>query len=98
MDLTNLIKSKALEIGFQKIGISPPDVPLLYNNYFDSWLASEKSGTMKWLENRKEERKEIFKYFTEVNSIISVAMNYCTGTSDQIVAKGNLAHKFSNYA
>lgn len=98
MDLTNLIKSKVLELGFQKVGISSPTEPLLDNDYFDSWLAYEKNGTMKWLENRKEERKDIQKYFPEVKSIISVAINYFTGTSGQIVANGDQSIKFSNYA
>ncbi len=70
----------------------------MYNNYFDNWLASGKNGTMKWLENRKQERKNIIKYFPEVKSIISVAINYFTGTSDQIVTKGKSVYKFSNYA
>ena len=86
------------EIGFHKIGISSPGEPLLYNNYFDNWFASEKNGTMKWLENRKEERKDVVKYFPEVKSIISVAINYYTGTIDKIVTKGNSVPKFSNYA
>ena len=70
----------------------------MYNNYFDNWLASGKNGTMKWLENRKQERKNIIKYFPEVKSIISVAINYFTGTSDQIVTKVKSEYKFSNYA
>jgi epoxyqueuosine reductase len=91
VDLTNLIKSKAFEIGFQKVGISLPTKPLLYNNYFDSWLASEKNGTIKWLENRREERKNIINYFPEVKSIISLAMNYYTDNENPQV-------KFSKYA
>ncbi len=91
MDLTQSIKSKAIEIGFQKIGISPPNIPLLYKNYFDKWLSSDKNGTMKWLENRNEERKDIYKYFPEVKSVISVAINYYTDTENQQV-------KFSKYA
>ena len=98
MDLTKTIKSKAYEIGFQKIGISSPDEPLLYNNYFDNWLSSGKNGTMKWIENSKEERKNIINYFPEVKSVISVALNYYTGTSDHIVAKGNSIYMFSNYS
>lgn len=53
---------------------------------------------MKWLENRKEERKNIIKYFPEVKSVISVVLNYFTGTTDQFVANGNSEYKFSNYA
>ncbi len=91
MDLTQFIKSKALEVGFQKVGISSPNIPLLYNNYFDKWLSSGKNGTMKWLESRKDERKSIIKYFPEVKSIISVAMNYYTDNENPQV-------KFSKYA
>lgn len=98
MDLTKSIKSKAFEIGFQKIGISSPTEPLIYNDYFDNWLASGKNGTMKWLETRKEERKYIKNYFPQVKSIISVAINYFTGTSEQGNLQGNSKFKVSNYA
>ena len=91
MDLTQSIKSKAHEIGFQKIGISSPDLPLLYNDYFEIWLSSGNNGTMKWLENCKEERKDIIKYFPEVKSVISVAINYYTDIDNQKA-------KFSKYA
>jgi len=98
MNLTQSIKSKALEVGFHKIGISSPNEPLMYNDYYDNWLASGKNGIMRWLENRKEDRKDIIKYFPEVKTVISIAINYFTGTSDQIVAKESSIHKFSNYA
>ncbi len=91
MDLTQSIKAKAIEVGFQKVGISSPDVPLVHNNYFDKWLSSGKNGTMKWLENRKEERKDIGKYFPKVKSIISVGINYYTDDENPLT-------KFSKYA
>ena len=91
MNLTKSIKSKALEIGFQKVGISSPKEPLAYSDYFEEWLSSGKNGIMQWLENRKEERKDIFKYFPEVKSVISVAINYYSDNVDGQV-------KFSRYA
>ena len=98
MDLTQSIKSKAHEIGFHKIGISSPVEPLMYNDYFDNWLDVGKNGTMTWLENRKEERKDVNNYFPGIKSVVSVAMNYFTGSSDKIVANGKQTQKFSNYA
>jgi epoxyqueuosine reductase len=98
MDLTQSIKSKAHEIGFHEIGISSPVEPLIYNDYFDNWLDAGKNGTMTWLENRKEERKDVNNYFQGVKSVVSVAMNYFTGISDKIVANGKQIQKFSNYA
>ena len=97
-DLTKLIKSKALEIGFQKVGISSPTIQLKYNDYFDDWLSSGKNGTMIWLEARKEERKNIINYFPQVKSIISVAINYFTETNEQVTPQGNSKIKISNYA
>ncbi|MEE9572150.1 MAG: tRNA epoxyqueuosine(34) reductase QueG [Candidatus Neomarinimicrobiota bacterium] len=92
IDLTKSIKSKTREIGFQKVGISSPDEPLLYNNYYDNWLASGKNGTMKWIENRKEECKDIFKYYPEVKSVISVAMNYYTDSENPQINFSKYAH------
>ncbi len=91
MDLTQFIKSKALEVGFQRVGISSPTAPLIHTNYFDKWLSSGKNGTMKWLENLKEERENIIEYFPKVKSIISVAMNYYTDNENPQI-------KFSKYA
>ncbi|MCJ7801205.1 MAG: tRNA epoxyqueuosine(34) reductase QueG [Candidatus Marinimicrobia bacterium] len=98
MDLTQAIKSKAHEIGFNKIGISSPVEPLMYNDYFDNWLDAGKNGTMTWLENRKEERKDVNNYFLGVKTVVSVTMNYFTGSGYEIVANGKQKHKFSNYA
>ncbi len=91
MDLTKLIKSKAFEVGFHKVGISSPTEPLKYSNYFENWLSLGKNGTMTWLKNRKEERKNIDNYFPNVKSVISVAINYYTDSKNQKV-------KFSKYA
>jgi len=91
MDLTQSIKSKAHKIGFHKIGISSPVEPLKYSDYFDNWLSVGKNGIMHWLENRTGERKNIFNYFPEVQSVISVAINYYTDTGNQLI-------KFSKYA
>lgn len=92
MDLTKSIKSKAYDLGFQTIGISSPKEPLAYNDYFDEWLSSGKHGTMQWLEHRKEERKDIYKYFPEVKSVISLAINYYTDNENNRVKISKYAH------
>jgi len=91
MTLTKSIKSQAMKLGFQKVGISAPNKPLQYNDYFNDWLSSGKNGTMKWIEYRKEERMDITSYFPMVKSIISVAMNYYTDNENRQV-------NFSKYA
>ena len=98
MDLSNFIKSKACELGFQVVGISSPELPPNHLQYYDDWLTVNKNGTMKWLENRKEERKDIFKYFPEVKSVVSVAINYYTGLNEQFSIDVGESAKISNYA
>ena len=98
MELTPIIKSKALELGFDKIGISDPAKQLNYLDYYDDWTASGKNGTMEWLERRVDERKDVKKYFPEIKSVITVAINYFTGTSSEIIKDNKNEFKFSNYA
>ncbi len=47
---------------------------------------------MKWLENNKEERKNILKYFPDVKSVILVAMNYYTDNENPQINFSKYAH------
>ena len=99
MDTTSLIKSTALKIGFQKVGISSPKAIKRANReYLDEWLKSGKNGTMHWLDNRNEERKDIKKYFSKIKSIVSVALNYFTGNAHENFTHSAQSFKISNYA
>ena len=49
---------------------------------------------MNWIVNRQDERKNVFKYFPEVKSIISVGLNYFTGRAE----RNNKKSGISNYA
>ncbi|NQU28250.1 MAG: tRNA epoxyqueuosine(34) reductase QueG [Candidatus Marinimicrobia bacterium] len=93
--LTTRIKYRASELGFQKVGITAAEIiPEARNNLVD-WLAKGNHASMQWLEKRQNERGDIFSYFQEARSIISVGMNYFTGLSKNIV---NAELNFSNYA
>lgn len=93
-----MIKAKALDLGFDVVGIAEPDSDLEHFSYYEDWITSGKNGTMKWMERRNDERRDIKKYFPEIKSVISVAINYFTGNGPDIVAKGGSEYKFSNYA
>ena len=49
---------------------------------------------MKWLEKRQQERGDIFQYFPEVKSVISVGQNYFTRRVERNSDKSGI----SNYA
>ena len=82
-NLKDIITKKALQLGFDKIGFANPSQQVDPNNYFDEWIQSNYHGTMKWMESRKEERKNIFNYFPEVKTVISLAFNYFTKRSSE---------------
>ncbi|MEC9006775.1 MAG: tRNA epoxyqueuosine(34) reductase QueG [Candidatus Neomarinimicrobiota bacterium] len=89
------IKNKANELGFQKVGITKVELTIDNKSNLDKWISEGFHASMHWIENRKEERANIFNYFPEAVSLISVGMNYFSGTTqDDIKSK----YKFSNYA
>ena len=91
-DLTNLIKQKSEDLGFNLVGVTSPHK--IENNFLDSWIDKGYHATMYWIENRLDERKNIFKYFPEIKSVISFGYNYYTGKNNL----ENSDYKISNYS
>ena len=92
-EITENIKKLASTLGFEFTGVSNP---LLFNNQhtnLDKWINDGNHATMQWINTRKEERKDIFKYFPEVKSVISLGYNYFSKADIK-----NDTYKISNYA
>ena len=94
MNLSSSIKSKALEIGFSKIGIAKADFYKSDKLNLNSWIDKGYHASMQWIERRKEERANIKEYYPNSKSVISIAMNYFTGNSNDYFPN----NKISNYA
>ena len=94
MDISSKIKRKASEIGFSKVGIAKAEFYQEDQFNINRWIENGYHGSMNWIERRKEERSNIKKYYPNSKSVISVAMNYFTGNSDDYFSK----NKISNYA
>ena len=93
--LSQRIKMKADDLGFQKVGITKVEFSSENKLNLDKWISKGFHASMQWIENRKEERANIFNYFPDAVSLISVGMNYFSGnTQDDLKSK----FKFSNYA
>ena len=72
------IKQKAIELGFQKIGIVPA-VPLIDEGArLKNWLKSGFHGEMAWLEREPDKRSDPRLLFPDARSVIVVALNYYT--------------------
>ena len=93
--ITQQIKDKATDIGFEKIGITKAVTTNDEKVRLEEWIKNKHHGSMSWIEKRKDERGYIFKYFKEVKSVISVGMNYYSGKNQNDLESNN---KFSNYA
>ena len=81
--LTESIKQKCLEIGFSKSGIAPVDYYQEDRDYLEDWIKDGYHASMHWMENNIEKRTNISNYYDKSKSVISVAINYFTGTSTE---------------
>ena len=92
--LTSHIKNLSEENGFSKIGFTKAKYYKEDSNYLNTWLNKNYNASMKWIDNRKDERSNIFKYYPDAKSIIVFGINYYTGNAKNDKNIG----KISNYA
>ena len=95
MITSDIIKEKAIELGFHKVGIAKAAKTKQEQERLNQWLDQKKHADMEWIENRKSERGNIFNYFSEAKTVISLGMNYYVGRDQSDLTSD---FKFSNYA
>ncbi|MEK6561292.1 MAG: tRNA epoxyqueuosine(34) reductase QueG [Nitrospirota bacterium] len=76
--LTRDFKDIGISLGFQHVGIAPPDVSL-WGSRFQEWLKNGFEGEMKFLARDPEKRSNPSHIFPEVKSVVVVSMNYYPG-------------------
>ena len=74
---TQEIKKIGIDLGFDKIGVSPATQPSKSKN-LENWLKKGFSGTMHWMVTHKDKRMDLQKFFPGAKSVICVAHNYYT--------------------
>jgi len=74
-ELSALVKSKALALGFDLVGITSADAPAR-GGYLRQWLADGKHGDMNYMVDRVDERVSPTTYFPEARSVVCVGVNY----------------------
>ncbi len=92
--LTSYIKSKALEIGFERVGIAKAD-KVRSASLLENWLNMGFHGTMNWMENYFEKRIDPRELFPGAESVIAVALNYY---APQEISNDANKGKISRYA
>ena len=73
--LAGLLKAKARDLGFSRVGIAPAE-PSRYRDYFRQWLDDGQAGSMGYLAERFSERTDPATYLPEAVSVICLAVNY----------------------
>ena len=76
--LTNRIKAKAIELGFQKIGIARAEALEPEGTRLKGWLGRSYHGEMAWIEREPEKRADPRLILPNAKSVVCVAMNYYT--------------------
>jgi epoxyqueuosine reductase len=78
MTLTEQIKSKALELGFHKVGIAKTEALTIEAERLKTWLNRGYHASMQWMEKNVEKRIDPREIIPGAQSVISVAINYYT--------------------
>jgi epoxyqueuosine reductase len=76
--LTESVKSRALELGFDRVAIGPASPPD-HGPALQTWLEAGYAGTMAYLERRLSERLEPVSVLAGARSVVCVALNYFQG-------------------
>ena len=95
-DLTssNVVKEKALELGFHKVGIAGVDgLDVSETERLQAWIALGYHADMEWMTSAK--RQDVRLVMPEAQSLVSVALNYYTGHER---LEGEEYAKISRYA
>ncbi len=77
-EISRRIKSRAIEEGFDKIGIVPAGVLLPERERLEEWLRRGYHASMGWMERDSEKRTNPTAVFPAAKSVIVVALNYYT--------------------
>jgi epoxyqueuosine reductase len=76
--LTQAVRARALEAGFDAVGVGPATAPL-HAAAFDRWLEAGYAGTMQYLARTRAERADPARLLPGVRSVVAVALNYNPG-------------------
>ncbi len=76
-ELTNRIKSKALEIGFDLVGVCPAE-SFSENQFYKQWLTRGYAGQMGYMERSSSKRADVTRVLAGAKSVICCAVNYNT--------------------
>ncbi|MEK6570543.1 MAG: tRNA epoxyqueuosine(34) reductase QueG [Bacteroidota bacterium] len=78
ISLTDRIKSRAIELGFCRVGIARATGLDEEGKLLREWLSRNYHGSMDWMARNSEKRVDPRKLLPNAQSVVAVAMNYFT--------------------
>jgi len=81
LTLTESVKARALELGFDLVAVGPADPPE-HGAALRGWVEAGHAGTMGYLERRLEERLDPGRVLPGARAVVCVALNYYQGELD----------------
>ena len=98
MGLESQIKQKALDLGFDAVGITTAaPVDIAHVEYFKSWLDAGCAAKMDYMHRNIEKRFHPSKLLTGAKSVICVALNYRLRKEEQIENPPVRIARFAQY-
>ncbi len=95
--LTQQIQSRAHELGFKLVGVTPAEESQTIQRYRE-WIANGYAGKMGYLERHLPLKEDTRKLLQETKSVISLAMNYYTLDPPKELAEDPSRGQISRYA
>jgi len=95
--ITRSIKHKAIELGFDVVGVSPVE-NYPENQFYKEWLARGFAGEMSYMERNAEKREDIRNIMSDAISVISCGLNYNTDNPYSIDESDKTRGWISRYA
>ena len=75
-EIKRALITKAKQEGFDQVGVTKPDIQPLNANSLNDFLQQGWHGSMDWMEEKYDRRKDPVVLWPEVKSIIMLTMNY----------------------
>lgn len=98
MALTNDIRARALELGFDAFGVTRPDAIEQVGGRLQTFLDSGYHGDMVWMETTASRRRDPGMLMENARSVVVVAMSYAPGTDPMEALKETSRGVISVYA
>jgi epoxyqueuosine reductase len=83
-DLTQTIKQRALELGFDRVAVTGVAPLKLEEHRYHLWLNSNQAADLQYMIDSRDLRAHPTKLLAEACSIISLAVNYYSGEFDSV--------------